>query len=93
MKKNFWLPPKNGTNLYLKSDFSWNDRFDLGFHDRKNIQILLKSHFSNPDDMVSDKLLENLIYLPFSDLADDEESMGNVYILMGKKLKVILDSI
>ena len=43
--------------------------------------------------MVSDKLFENLIFLPFSDLADDEESMGNVNILMRKKLKVILDRI
>lgn len=43
--------------------------------------------------MVSDKLLENLIYLPFSDLADDEESMGNVNKLMRKKLKVIIDRI
>lgn len=48
------------------------------------MQILLKSHFSTPDDMVSDKLLEKLIYLPFSDLSDDEESMGNVSILMRK---------
>ena len=49
--------------------------------DQKNLQILLDFYFyieieNNPNET----MFESLIYLPFSDLADDKSSLGNVII-------------
>jgi len=51
----------------------------LAFTDQKNIQILMKNHFSHLNNNINnDKIIENLIYLPFTDLAEDELFLGNV---------------
>lgn len=48
----------------------------LKHSDQKNLQILLNFYFINEDK--NQLLSESLIYLPFSDLADDDKYLGNV---------------
>lgn len=80
--KKFVYASEDWLHFNKKYSIFWK-RLSLNYIDQKNFQILLDFFFFEKECFlpITENLIECPIYLPFSDLAEEKESLGIVHLI------------